>query len=192
MKKHHFFAFLSRMKFISRWGLMRNSFPENIQEHCLQVAVIAHGLGMVRNTYFNGNINVDKLAVMAMYHDSNEIITGDMPTPIKYYNNKISSAYKDIENISKEKILAFLPKELRKNYEEYFFIEEKEYKDLVKIADRIAAFIKCIEEEKTGNREFKVAKESILKTIKSNELPEVKFFMENFIPSFSLSLDELE
>jgi 5'-deoxynucleotidase len=194
MKSHHFFAFLSRMKFINRWGLMRNTYPENIQEHCQQVAVIAHALAVIRNTYFGGSLNAERVAVLAMYHDSNEIFTGDMPTPIKYYNPEISGAYKKVESLSKKKLVNMLPTELQKAFEDVLFSkdEEKQLWEIVKAADRIAAYIKCVEEEKAGNREFKKAGEMILKSITQIELQEVKFFMESFIPSFTLTLDELE
>lgn len=194
MKKHHFFAFLSRMKYINRWGLMRNTYPENIQEHCQQVAVIAHALAVIRNTYYEGDLKAERVAVLAMYHDSNEIFTGDMPTPIKYYNPEISGAYKKVESLSKKKLVNMLPEELKKTFEEVLFVkeEEKELWAIVKAADRIAAYIKCVEEEKAGNREFKKAGESILASIEGIQMPEVKYFMEKFIPSFFLTLDDLE
>lgn len=190
----HFFAFLSRMKYINRWGLMRNTYTENIQEHSLQVAIIAHGLAVIRNTYFNGEINPERVAILAMFHDCNEIITGDMPTPIKYYNPQISKIYKDIEDISKEKIISMLPEEMADEYYSLFFKnpDDIECWKLVKAADRIAAYIKCIEEVKAGNNEFKKASEAILSTITENELEEVKYFMNKFLPSFYLSLDEID
>jgi 5'-deoxynucleotidase len=192
--KFHFFAFLSRMKYITRWGLMRNTQSENIQEHSLQVAFIAHGLALIRNRFFGGDINADRIAVLGMYHDCNEIITGDMPTPIKYFNPDISKAYKDIENLSKNKMLSMLPKELMGDYASILFHEDNDPEcwNLVKAADRISAYIKCLDEVKAGNKEFKKASETILKSINEIELPEVKYFMSNFIPSFSLTLDELE
>ncbi|HHV60932.1 MAG TPA: 5'-deoxynucleotidase [Clostridiaceae bacterium] len=193
-KKYHFFAFLSRMKYITRWGLMRNTFPENIQEHSLNVAIIAHALAVIRNKMYGGNINEGRVAVLAMYHDCNEIITGDMPTPIKYHNPEISKAYKNVEEVSKRKLLSMLPDELVDSYESILFQSEGEYeyKRIVKAADRIAAYIKCLEEIKAGNNEFKKAGEAILKTIREIDLPEVAYFMENFIPSYCLTLDELE
>lgn len=190
----HFFAFLSRMKYINRWGLMRNTYTENIQEHSLQVAIIAHGLAVIRNTYYNGEINPERVAILAMFHDCNEIITGDMPTPIKYYNPQISRIYKDIEDISKEKIISMLPEEMADEYYSLFFKnpDDMECWKLVKAADRIAAYIKCIEEVKAGNNEFKKASETILHTIAEIELEEVKYFMDRFVPSFNLSLDEID
>ncbi len=193
-KSFHFFAFLSRMKYINRWGLMRNTYTENIQEHSLQVAIIAHGLAVIKNTYFNGEVNPERVAILAMFHDCNEIITGDMPTPIKYYNPQISKIYKDIEDISKEKIISMLPEEMADEYYSLFFKNPDDMKcwKLVKAADRISAYIKCVEEVKVGNNEFKKARETILQSILEIDLPEVGYFMEKFIPSFNLSLDEID
>lgn len=192
--KFHFFAFLSRMKYINRWGLMRNTYTENIQEHSLQVAIIAHGLAVIRNTYFGGEINPERVAILAMFHDCNEIITGDMPTPIKYYNPQISKIYKDIEDISKEKIISMLPEKMADEYYSLFFKNPDDIDcwKIVKAADRISAYIKCIEEVKAGNNEFKKASESIYQTIKEIDMEEVAYFMEKFLPSFYLSLDEID
>ncbi len=193
--RFHFFALLSRMKYITRWGLMRNTQPENIQEHSLQVGVIAHALGLISNKYFGGNINADRIAVLGMYHDCNEIITGDLPTPVKYNNPEIKKAYKDIEEVSKNKLISFLPDELAVEYKSILFHEENTecYEArIVKAADRISAYIKCIEEAKAGNTEFKKASESIYKDIISLKMPEVEYFMEKFMTSFFLSLDELD
>lgn len=190
----HFFAFISRMKYINRWGLMRNTQTENIQEHSLQVAVIAHALAVIKNTFYGGTVNPERIAVLAMYHDCNETITGDIPTPIKYYNPDINQAYKNVEDISKEKLLSMIPEELKEGYYKILFFEESDQEawKIVKASDRIAAFIKCIEEEKAGNREFKKAGDAIAKTIKQLGLPEVNYFMEKFIPSFYLTIDELD
>ena len=192
--RHHFFAFISRMKYIARWGLMRNTISENIQEHSLQVAMIAHALAVIKNRFFDGNINADRIAVLAMYHDCNEIITGDLPTPIKYFNPEISKAYKDVENISKNKLLSMLPEELKEDYSLILFHEDNDPDSwkIVKAADRISAYIKCIEEVKAGNSEFRKASEAILKSIMEIELQEVRYFMDKFVPSFLLTLDELE
>lgn len=192
--RHHFFAFISRMKFINRWGLMRNTHPENIQEHSLQVGVIAHALAVINNNVFGGNLNADRIAVLGMFHDCNETITGDMPTPIKYFNPEICKAYKDVEVISKMKLINMLPDELKDVYSGIFFHETENdmHWQIVKAADRIAAYIKCLEEEKAGNRDFKKAGESIYNSIAKLDLPEVKYFMEKFLPSFSLTLDELD
>ena len=192
-RESSFFAFLARMKYINRWGLMRNTQAENLQEHSLQVAMIAHALAIIKNTYFNGNINAEKVAVLAIFHDSNETITGDMPTPIKYFNPEISTAYKDIENISKDKLISMLPVEMQDKYKKILYHDNnKNMWKIVKAADRISAYTKCIEEKKAGNKEFKKAENSIYKTIKDLEMPEVDFFMKEFMPSFSLTLDELD
>ena len=192
IKRFNFFAMISRMKLINRWGLMRNTQSENIQEHSLQVAIIAHALAMIKNEFFDGNVDTDKIAVFAMFHDANEILTGDLPTPIKYYNPEISKAYKDVEYVSKAKLLSMLPDKLKEKYSEIFYLDEEtvEYK-IVKAADRLSAYIKCVEEVKAGNNEFKKAGESILESINAIEMPEVKYFQEHFIQGFFLSLDEL-
>ena len=192
IKKFNFFAMISRMKHINRWGLMRNTQSENIQEHSLQVAIIAHALAIIRNEFFGGNVDTDKIAVFAIFHDANEILTGDLPTPIKYYNPEISKAYKDVEYVSKAKLLSMLPDKLKEKYSEIFFLDEKtvEYK-IVKAADRLSAYIKCVEEVKAGNNEFKKAGEFILESINAIEMPEVKYFQDHFVQGFFLSLDEL-
>lgn len=196
MKKSgfHFFAYISRMKYISRWGLMRNTQQENIQEHSHQVAVISHALAIIKNNFFGGNINTDRVAVLGIFHDSNEILTGDLPTPIKYYNPEISQAYKKIEDVSKHKLLSMLPNELVDNYKSLLFHNEddKDLYKIVKAADKIAAYIKCLEEIKAGNNEFKRAGETIYNGIIKMDLPEVNYFMEKFLPSFSLTLDEMD
>lgn len=190
----HFFAFISRMKYIARWGLMRNTQSENIQEHSLQVAAIAHALAIIRNRFYNGNVNAERTAVLAIFHDCNEIITGDMPTPIKYFSPEIKQAYKNVEDVSKKKLLTMLPEELKDEYSSLLFRDscDDEHWKIVKAADRVSAYIKCIEEAKAGNSEFKKAGDSILKSIMAIDLPEVRYFMENFIPSFSLTLDEMD
>lgn len=193
-KGYHFFAFISRMKYITRWGLMRNTQNENIQEHSLQVAIIAHALALIKNKFFGGNVNAERTAVLAMFHDCNETIIGDLPTPVKYFSPEIMNAYKNLEDVSKNRLLKMLPEELKEEYSSILFHAngDEEHWKLVKAADRISAYIKCIEEGKAGNREFKKAGESILNTIKEIDLPEVEYFMQNFLPSFSLSLDEID
>jgi 5'-deoxynucleotidase len=182
------------MKYINRWGLMRNSLPENIQEHSLQVAIIAHALAVIKNTYFDGKVDVNKAAVMGIFHDSNEIITGDLPTPIKYYNPEINIAYKQIENISKERLIGMLPEEMKETYRNIYFSEnaDSEIGHIVKAADKISAFIKCVEEEKAGNTEFKKAREALHDYLIKNKSLEVEYFMKEFIPSFYLTLDEID
>ena len=161
-------------------------------EPSLQAAMIAHGLAVIRNKYFNGDVDAEKVALLAVYHDSNETITGDLPTPIKYFNPEIRGAYKDLESVSKEKLLSLLPVELRDEYRPIFFYDEQSIEGrIVKAADRICAYIKCMEELKAGNGEFQKAQQSILKKIQAIDLPEVKYFMDHFLENFSLTLDEL-
>lgn len=188
---YKFFAFMNRKKYIERWSLMRSTVKENIMEHSEQVAEIAHALALIRNTYFGGNLNADKIAVYALYHEASEVITGDLPTPIKYYNPAINQAYKELEKIASDKLEKTLPTELQSLYSDYLNPDGEE-KIIVKAADKLAAYIKCIEEISVGNKEFVKAKASIGKTLESYTLPEVKYFIENFIPAFSLTLDELE
>lgn len=191
-KGFHFFAFLSRMKHITRWGLMRNTSTENIQEHSLQVAMLAHALAVIKNTCFNGTVNPDRAAVLAIYHDANETLTGDLPTPIKYFNPSIQKAYKDLEDVSKNKLLSMLPDILKPSWETILFFDESSDEGrIVKAADRLSAYIKCLEEEKAGNGEFKRASEAILKKITDMQMPEVDYFMQHFMPGFRLTLDEL-
>ena len=191
MNNNTFYAMLSRMKYINRWGLMNSTRQENISEHSLETAIIAHALAVIGNKRLGKSINADKVAVMAIFHDCSEIITGDMPTPIKYYNNQIKEAYKEIEAAAAEKLLSRLPDDLREEYEVIF--NEEENRDLhryVKAADKLSALIKCIEELKMGNAEFKTAKTSITKSLEKMELAEVKIFMDEFLPAYSLTLDE--
>lgn len=191
--QYDFFAFLSRMKYISRWGLMRNTVPENIQEHSLDVAVIAHALVMIRNTYFNGDLDPGRVALYGMFHDASEIFTGDMPTPVKHFNTNFKRSFHQLEDRARRKLLAMLPPELAQGYEPLFFFEgEEEYVALVKAADKIAALAKCIEEEKSGNLEFRRAGLEHQEHLASSPLPEVSYFMDKFLPGYRLSLDELK
>ncbi len=189
----HFFAYLSRMKLIQRWGLMRNTLPENIQEHSLQVAIIAHGLAVIRNKKFNGTLNPERVVTLAVFHEVEEVITGDLATPIKYFNPEIKKAFSNIEEVAKRKLFNMLPHELQEEYEYIFFKKDSdlEHWKVVKAADKICAYIKCLEELKAGNQEFSKAKSAIEKEIEKFNLPEVKYFMDNFVNSFSLTLDEL-
>jgi 5'-deoxynucleotidase len=189
----HFFAMMSRMKYIERWALMRNSQSENISEHSLEVSMLAHGLAVISNKRFGNQLSAEKAALIALYHDSTEIITGDMPTPIKYYNQEIQGAFKEIETIAATRLMNMLPADLREEYTAIFFPEpgEEVLWKLVKAADKLSALIKCIQEEKAGNTEFTSAKESITKALVSMKLPEVDVFMEEFIPSYYKTLDEL-
>ncbi len=189
---NHFFAYLSRMKLIQRWGLMRNTRPENDMEHALQAAIIAHGLAAIAVTRFSKKVNPDHVMALAIYHDAGEVITGDLPTPVKYHNPFMRTEYKKLEELANHKLLSMLPPDLQPGYEPYLIHRDDSYEwRLVKAADRICAYIKCVEEEKAGNSEFLQAKASILKSIQENELPEVHTFMAECVPSFGLSLDEL-
>ncbi len=192
MHENQFFAMLSRMKYINRWGLMRNVRSENISEHSLDVAFFAHALGIIKNKRFCGNIDCDRLAVLAMYHDTTEIITGDMPTPVKYYNKSIKTAYKEVEAVAQNTLLSYLPEDIREEYQKVFDRkDDEEYLwSLVKAADRISALVKCIEEREMGNKDFQKAEETIMLSINQIDLPEVRCFMEEFIPAFRLTLDE--
>ena len=189
---NNFFAYISRMRYISRWSLMRNSLPENIQEHSHMVAVIAHALGVIRRDVFGVPCNPDECATVALYHDASEILTGDLPTPIKYHSREIQGAYKQVEKLACEKLVATLPKELRSAYEPLLGGEaEERLYDIIKAADKLSAYIKCIEERKAGNNEFLSAEKSTRAILDENALPEVKYFIEHFIPAFEKNLDEL-
>ncbi|HDJ1439569.1 TPA: 5'-deoxynucleotidase [Serratia rubidaea] len=193
MSQSHFFAHLSRLKLINRWPLMRNVRTENVSEHSLQVAFVAHALAVIKNRKFNGNLNAERVALLAMYHDASEVITGDMPTPIKYYNPQIAHEYKKIEKVAQQKLLAMIPEELRNDFrsilDEYCYSEDE--KLVVKQADALCAYLKCLEELSAGNQEFTLAKARLEKTLQLRNSPEMEYFMTVFIPSFSLSLDEI-
>ena len=188
----HFFAYISRMRFIQRWALMRNTAPENVQEHSHQVAVLAHALAVIRNERFGGQVDAGAVAVAALYHDASEILTGDMPTPIKYYNPEIRDAYRKVEAVASDKLLSMLPQELRADYEPIIKIEDETTKKLVKAADKLSAYIKCVEELKAGNMEFKKAAEQTRRALNEMHMPELDYFMVNCMESFSMTLDELE
>lgn len=187
----NFFAYISRMKYIFRWNLMRNADRENIQEHSMQVVWVAHALGLIGNKLYDKNYNIENVLCLAAYHEAGEVITGDLPTPIKYYNPDIKTAYKKIETIASEKLLNMLPEELKSSYEKYLLPQDSDENRIVKAADRICAYLKCVEEMKVGNKEFEKAKSSIHKSIKKLHMPEADYFMDNFTKSFELTLDEL-
>ena len=187
-----FFAYISRMKHIKRWALMRNSMEENIQEHSHMVAVLAHALATIRNRYFDGHVDVGEVTAVALYHDAAEILTGDMPTPIKYYNPEIRDSYKQVERVAEKKLLRMLPKELQEDYEHLLSPHDEDVLQIIKAADKLSAYIKCTEELKAGNREFSKAAVQTLASLHSCKLPELEFFLEKFLPSFSMTLDELE
>ena len=195
--EYNFFATISRMKYIDRWALMRNSRNETLSEHSLEVAMIAHALAVIGNVRYDRNLDENSAALIGLYHDSSEIITGDMPTPVKYYNPEIKEAYKEVEKIAEYKLLQKLPSDLRPAFEKIYktdnSAEDHYLRRLVKAADKISAYIKCIEEEKAGNTEFKTAKASIGKSLDklSEELPEVKDFVDEFLPPYGKTLDEL-
>ena len=193
---NEFYALLGRMRYITRWGLMRNSFSENIQEHSHQVAVLAHALALIRRDVLGlPSPDPDTCAVVGLYHDASETLTGDMPTPIKYYNKNIKEVFKSIEDEANHQLVSQLPYDLKAAYEDIFFKKDNldyEWK-LIKAADKLSALIKCIEEEKTGNREFIKAKEATEESLRqmSVNIPEITDFMKEFIPSYYKTLDEL-
>ena len=195
--EYNFFATISRMKYINRWALMRNSREENLSEHSLEVAMIAHALCVIANERYSRELNADRAALVGLYHDSSEIITGDMPTPVKYYNPDIRDAYKQVETIAEFKLLEKLPRDLRPAFEKIYktdnSAEDKYMRRLVKAADKLSAYIKCIEEEKAGNTEFATAKKTIGKALEQlkEELPEVNDFVTEFLPAYGKTLDEL-
>lgn len=189
----HFFAYLSRMRLIRRWGLMRNTYEENIQEHSLQVALVAHGLAVIRNTLFDGLVDADRVTTLAAFHEAGEVFTGDLATPIKYFNPEIKRAYDGIEEFAKDRLNKMLPPELQPTYRPLLFPGDgdRELWKIVKAADKICAYLKCVEELKSGNQEFAKAERAIRAEIDEMTTPEVKYFMEHFAPSFGLALDEL-
>ena len=190
--KSHFFAYMARMRFIQRWALMRNTAPENVQEHSHQVAVLAHALAVIRKEKFGGIVDPGAVAVAALYHDASEILTGDMPTPIKYDNPAIRKAYKEVEAVAEQRLVDFLPEELRPIYRPILTAADKEVEELVKAADKLSAHIKCMEELKAGNNEFREAAAQTRRALEAYDLPEVRYFMDTFLDSFSLTLDELK
>ena len=187
---NRFYAMISRMKYIDRWGLMNNTRTENISEHSLETAILAHALVNIANIRLGENLNADRAAVIGMFHDAGEIITGDMPTPIKYYNPSIKDAYKAVEKVAEDRLVSMLPDDLQDIYRPVISNEDEVLERYVKAADKISALIKCIEEEKMGNADFKSAKASTLKILTELHMPEVDFFIDNFLPGYYLTLDE--
>ena len=187
-----FYALMSRMRYITRWGLMRNTFSENIQEHSHQVAVLAHALALIRRDILKlDGPDPDRCAVAALYHDASEILTGDLPTPIKYYNPDIKDAYKQVELIAGERLLDMLPKQLRDSYEHLVLEDDEEVNPIVKAADKLSAYIKCVEEQKGGNSEFDSAAAQTMASMKEMNLPELDWFIAECLPAFALNLDQL-
>jgi 5'-deoxynucleotidase len=181
------------MRNIKRWNLMRSVSCENLLEHSAQVAQIAHALAVINNKIFGGTINPERVTVLALYHDSSEVITGDLPTPVKYYNNDIKQAYKNIEVVANYRLLGMLPKEIKSEFAPLLIQDTDDYENkIVKAADKLSAYIKCIEELKSGNNEFSKAYKSTLALLEKNMLPEIKYFLDNFIKGFELTLDELD
>ena len=187
-----FFAYLNRMKYIERWSLMHSTVKENVMEHSAGVAMIAHALGVINNVVFAGDADPDRCAAIAVFHESAEVITGDLPTPIKYYNDDIRNAYKNIEGIAEARLLSTLPEAFRKSYEPLVVSGKGVNYTLVKAADKIAAYLKCVEELKYGNKEFLKAKNATLKAIRDMGLPEVDYFFDNFVKGYEKTLDEME
>jgi 5'-deoxynucleotidase len=192
--KNSFFAILSRMKLINRWGLMRNTRSENLAEHSFDTAYIAHALAVISNTRCGGQVDAGRVVILAMYHDASEIFTGDLPTPVKYFNSGIRGAYKEVEKASLERLLASLPDDIRGSYENVTTPrkEDAELWQIVKAADKLSALVKCIEEEKAGNCEFRRAAAAQEQSLKEMAMPEVDIFIGEFLPAFYLTLDEQE
>lgn len=189
---YKFFAYLNRMKYINRWSLMFSVQNENIAEHSSQVALVAHALAVISNVYFGGSLDANAIAVKALFHESSEVVTGDLPTPIKYFNPEIKTAYKGLEKTANEKLLEHLPQELKSVYSPLLFDEDSTEHRFVKYADKICAYLKCIDELKMSNSEFAKAKQTIRKDLSNFKSAEVDYFMENFVSAFELTLDELD
>lgn len=190
---YSFYAYISRMRYISRWGLMRNSCPENIQEHSHMVAVLAHALGLIsREVYGKNGVSPEQCATVALFHDASEIITGDLPTPVKYYSPEIRDAYKKVEDVAADQLLSMLPQGLRGCYEPLLKDIPTEVEKIVKAADKLSAHIKCLEELKASNHEFILAARQTRQALDEMDMPEVQYFIENFLDSFTLTLDELK
>ena len=189
----HFFAYLARMKFIRRWGLMHSTYPENVQEHSLRVAQIAHVLAVVRNRLYGGQVDPGRIVALALYHDAGEVLTGDLPTPVKTFNPEIKSAYRAIEAAAREKLLSMLPEALRPDYADILrpAAADGADRELVGAADKLCAYMKCLEEIGAGNPEFAQAEKALRASVEAIELPEVRYFLDTFVPSLRLTLDEL-
>ncbi len=192
MNHHPFFAYISRMRYISRWGLMRNTVLENIQEHSHMVAILAHALAVIRRELYGGTVDPGAVAALALYHDASEIFTGDLPTPVKYQSPELLEAYRKVEASAAQNLLDMLPEELVAPFSAVLRSEDAESAHLVKAADKLSAYIKCLEELKAGNGEFRSAAEQTYEALEAMELPELSYFMEHFLPAFSLTLDELQ
>ena len=188
---HHFFAYMARLKHIRRWGLMRSALPENDAEHSLQVAMIAHGLAVIARERYHRAVEPEHVLALAVYHDATEVITGDMPTPVKYHSDTLRGAYRTLEDMAADRLTAMLPEGMRPAFASYLRPEEDDAWQLVKAADKISAYVKCVEEQRAGTHEFDAAGENIRASLEAMMLPEVRDFMAEFVPSFALTLDEL-
>jgi 5'-deoxynucleotidase len=189
----HFFAYISRLRLIKRWSLMRNTYEENTQEHSWQVAVVAHALAVIKNRLYGGNLDENRVAVLSLYHDVSETVTGDLPTPVKYANGEIERVFHALEDAAVDELAEKLPEELQADFRSVLLPEKTPEEELVHIADKICAYLKCAEELSCGNQEFKVAYEATARKLEAYaDRPEVAYFMEKFVPSFSLTLDELK
>lgn len=190
--KHYFFAYVSRMRYITRWALMRNNFPENVQEHSHEVAVLAHLLATIRRDVFHGTIDPDACAVAGLFHDASEILTGDLPTPVKYNNPVIRDAYKSLERVAQDKLLEGLPEELRPAYEPVLHETDPQIREIVRAADKLSAYLKCLEELHAGNQEFLQASRELRTALDGFGLPELEWFFSQFGNTFGVTLDELK
>ena len=188
---NNFYGILARMKYINRWGLMRNTINENIAEHSLEVAIIAHALAVIGNTYYGKKLDAEHIAMMGIMHDSTEIITGDMPTPIKYFAPEIRDSYKKVENIAAYQLLSEIPEEMRYAYKDVLIEDDSTEWKYVKAADKLSAYIKCIEEGKMGNSDFEKAKITLENTVRDMQMEEVDKFIDVFLPSYTITLDEI-
>lgn len=188
---YHFFAYLSRLKLIRRWGLMRSTQAENDAEHSLQVAMIAHGLAVIGRERYGRPVEPEHVLALAVYHDATEVITGDLPTPVKYHSAALRTSYAQVESLAAQRLAAMLPEDMQGAFAPYLAQKDDDAHRLVKAADRISAYVKCMEEQRAGNREFDAAGEKILQSIREIDLPEVRDFMAEFVPSFNVTLDEL-
>ncbi len=191
MLQGKFFSYLSRMRLINRWGLMRCTKTENLAEHTLETVYLAHALGSIRNRRLGGNVDLGKLMMFALYHDVSEILTGDLPTPVKYYNSDITIAYKQLEKQAKHRLFDMLPEDMRPDFTAVTDEPTEPYCTLLSAADKLSALIKCIEEQKTGNGEFNSAKAALERTLKDMQLPEADIFMDEYLPAFGMNIDQL-
>jgi 5'-deoxynucleotidase len=189
----HFFAYLSRMRFVRRWGLMRNTHDENLLEHSLQVAMVAHALAVVRNRLFGGAVNPERAATLALFHDAEEVITGDVVAPIKHFSPRIRRAHREVGEVAKRKLYAMLPETIRKDFRPLLFEEKGDREEwrIVHAADKLCAYLKCVEEMRVGNEDFAKAAAVLKRQVEAIEMPEVGYFLQTFAPSFAMTLDEL-